>query len=319
MKFEDGTIDFDVEIIPYRTFVYLQFRMQADNEMEEFYLRTHKQGLPDAVQYNPVWNGDSFWQLWHGPGTDASPRFRYREWMHVKLVVQGQRAALFVDTATVPTLVMQLARPARAGYVALRAFNPDPTIPKGETVASFANVVVQPGRVDYAFGPDDTAPTPEPGSILRWQVSPAFKADTLAVTTLSAAMLANRAAWPVYPVERSGVLALGRHMARPRPDGGAVARLVIRSSGARLQRLYLGFSDIVTVFVNGTPVFSGDAHYSDDRPRREGLISRTQSTVWLPLKDGENEILLAIVDGFGGWGLSGRLDPADGGVYAPPR
>ena len=132
-------------------------------------------------------------------------------------------------------------------------------------------------------------------------------------------MLENRERWPSYPVEASGVVAIGRHQARPRPSGGAVARLVLQSDGERTQRLYLGYSDLVTVFVNGQPIFAGDAHYSFDNPRQEGLITRSQATVWLPLRNGTNEVLLAVVDGFGGWGLSGRLDPADGARLVPPN
>jgi hypothetical protein len=140
----------------------------------------------------------------------------------------------------------------------------------------------------------------------------------MAVKALTPEMLAGREGWPSYPVERSGVVAIGRHLARPRPAGGAVARLVVRSAGPRLQRLELGYSDYVTVFVNGVPIFAGDAHYSYNQPRQDGLIGRWQSTIWLPLRNGENEVLLAVVDGFGGWALTGRLDPADGGVLVPP-
>lgn len=317
VQLENGTIEFDVELIPWRTFVYVQFRIEADGELEEIYFRPHKSGLPDAVQYNPVWRGDSYWQLWHGPGADAAPRFPFRRWMHVRLVLEGQRAALFLDGATTPILIAHLARPARAGYIGLRGFNADPGKPDTETTATFANVVVQPGRVTHAFGPPEPAPAFDAGSILRWQISPAFRHDTMALMTLPPELLAGRASWPSYPVERSGVVAIGRYLTRPRPAGGAIARLVIRSAGTRLQRLQLGYSDYVTVFVNGTPLFSGDAHYSFDRPRQEGLIGRWQSTIWLPLRDGENEVLLAVVDGFGGWALTGRLDPADGGVLVP--
>ena len=314
----DGTIEFDVELMSHRSFVYLQFRMESDTEFEEIYFRPHKTGLPDAVQYNPVWRGDSFWQLWHGPDAVASPRFRFGGWTHVRLELQGPRGALFLDGGAKPVLVMNLARPPRAGYIALRSFNPDPSLPAGEVAAHFANVVVRPNVVSYEFGAPAPAPVHDPGSILRWQVSPAFKGAKEPVTQLPANLLATKAQWPVYPVERSGVLAIGRFMDRPRPDGAAIARVVIRSSGTRLQRLYLGYSDYVTVFVNGAPIFAGDAHYSFDQPRQEGLITRSQSTLWLPLRDGENEILLAVVDGFGGWALTGRLDPSDGGMLVPP-
>jgi hypothetical protein len=313
VRLQDGTIEFDVELVPFRTFVYLQFRMEKDNELEEIYLRTHKQGLPDAVQYNPVWNGDSFWQLWHGRDATGSPRFRFREWTHVRLVIQGTRAALFLDSATAPAMVATLARPPRDGYLALRVFTPDVESLGRETAASFANLVVRPGRVDYAFA-QQAEPGFPAGTITRWQISPAFKGDTIAITVLTPAMLEKREQWPSYPVERTGIVAIGRHMPRPRPAGAAIARLLLRSRGERLQRLYLGYSDYATVWVNGRPIFSGDAHYSFDQPRQEGLIAQSQSTLWLPLRDGENEVLIAVVDGFGGWGLTGRLEPADGAL-----
>jgi hypothetical protein len=211
-------------------------------------------------------------------------------------------------------MVMNLARAPRAGYMALRAFNPDATLPPGEVAARFANVVVRPDMVEHDFGPMPADVVHEPGSITRWQISPAFKGGREPVMQLPSDLLATKTQWPSYPVESSGVVAIGRHMDRPRPDGAAIARLVIRSSGQRLQRLYLGYSDYVTVFVNGAPIFAGDAHYSFDQPRQVGLICRWQSTIWLPLRDGENEILLAVVDSFGGWALTGRLDPADGGT-----
>jgi hypothetical protein len=268
------------------------------------------------VQYNPVWRGDSYWQLWHGP--DASPpQFRFGGWTHVRLVLQGNRGALFVDDAARPVMIINLARAPRPGYIALRAFTPDTTLLRGEAAARYANVVVRPGVVTHDFGPPTPAVAAEPGSILRWQVSPAFKGGREPVTELPKDLLSTRTQWPSYPVETSGVLAIGRHMDRPRPDGAAIARLVIRSSGARLQRLRLGYSDYVTVFVNGTPVFAGDAHYSFDQPRQEGLIGRWQSMIWLPLRDGENEVLLAVVDG---WrlGVDGLLEPADSGTLVPP-
>lgn len=316
---DDGTIDFDVELAPARSFVYLQFRMESDTEFEEVYLRPHKSELPDAVQYNPVWRGDSFWQLWHGPGATAAPRFAFGRWMHVQLVLQGARAALFLDRDTVPTLVMPLARTPRAGYIALRAFTPEVRELRGARAASYANVVVRRGHVPYNFRAASAVTAHEPGSVLRWQVSPAFAAGRAPFTELPPALLAGRTSWPSYPVEPTGVLVIGRHMDRPRPDGGAIARLVIQSRGERLQRLHLGYSDYAAVFVNGRPVFAGDAHYSFDAPRQEGLITRAQSTLWLPLRDGENEVLISVVDGFGGWGLTGRLEPADGGVLVASR
>ena len=57
---------------------------------------------------------------------------------------------------------------------------------------------------------------------------------------------------------------------------------------------------------------SGDQRYSFDNPRQEGVIGFHQATVYLPLRAGENELILAISDGFGGWGVMGRLEDAAG-------
>ena len=54
VRLQDGTIEFDVLLSRRRSFVYLNFRMVDDGNHEEFYLRPHKSGLPDAIQYAPV-------------------------------------------------------------------------------------------------------------------------------------------------------------------------------------------------------------------------------------------------------------------------
>ena len=60
-------------------------------------------------------------------------------------------------------------------------------------------------------------------------------------------------------------------------------------------------------FVNGTPLFRGEASYSFDRPRREGLIGFDQARLYLPLKADDNELAVIVTDSFGGWGLMGRF------------
>jgi len=318
VSFVDGTIEFDMEVTRNRSFVYLWFRMQDVGEHEEIYFRPHKSSLPDAIQYTPVWRGDSNWQLYHGKGATAAVPLVAGEWMHVRLVVSGRRAALFLDDQKSPSLVMALSREPRPGHIGLRAFTPEGGAPAGQTVAAFANVVLRPGVVPYDFGPEPAPRAPEPGLITRWQVSPPFVPPAGPVTRLPDSLLAAKASWPSFPVEPNGVLVIGRHLARPAARSAAIARLMLRSDAERSQRLYLGYSDQVTVYLNGRPLFGGDARYSFDEPRQEGLIGRSQATIWLPLEQGDNEVLLAVADGFGGWGLIGLLDPLDGAQLVPP-
>jgi hypothetical protein len=86
----------------------------------------------------------------------------------------------------------------------------------------------------------------------------------------------------------------------------------VRAETAGVRRLDLGFSDQATVFLNGRPLFHGDAHYSFDNPRQEGVIHYGQSTLFLPLSAGDNELAVLVADEFGGWGLMARFPDRSG-------
>jgi hypothetical protein len=316
--FRDGTIEFDLAMSGHRSFVYFRFRVEGEEDGEELYFRPHKSSLPDAVQYTPAWHGESNWQLYHGATGTAAATFRREGWMHVRVVLRGRRMAVFLDRAEHPVLLVSLGRAPVAGPIAFSTFTPvASSAPPGELVAAVANVVLRHDVVAYEFPPDGTPSAPA-GLVQRWQLSPPVPADTVPLGRLPQALPAGRERWPAFEVEPTGVLVIGRHLRRPSEAAVAVARLVVRADRPGLQRLDLGFSDWVTVFLAGRPVFAGDAHYSFDRPRQEGLIGLTQATIWLPLAPGDNEVLFAVTDEFGGWGLTARLDPAGGARVVAP-
>ena len=316
--FRDGTIEFDLAVSGHRSFVYLRFRLDSLGDGEELYFRPHKSSLPDAVQYTPSWNGDSNWQLYHGAWGTAAVTLRRDAWIHVRVVVEDRRMALFLDRADAPALLVPLGRDPASGAISFATFTPAAsTAPPGEPVAAVANVVVRRGVVSYRFPPETPPPMPD-GLVSRWQLSPPWAADSGPVERLGDTLVSGAATWRSYAVEPTGVLVIGRHLRRPAADAAAAARLVVRAERAGLQRLDLGFSDYVTVFLGRRPIFAGDAHYSFDRPRQEGLIGLSQATLWLPLARGDNELFFAVSDGFGGWGLTARLDPAGGSRVVTP-
>ena len=334
VRLQDGTVDFDVQVTRRRSFVYLMFRMAGDREYEDFYLRPHKSSLPDAIQYAPVYQGASAWQLYHGPGATAAVTFEPGAWTHVRLVLAGARAAVFVGDLGRPALVIpRLAREAAFGYLALRAFTP-PGSGSGP-VARFANVSIQPGAAPFDFSPgkrdgapDQAAPsTPAtglvtPGSVRAWSVSRAFAVPKdVATPALPAPDVLGE--WKRVEAEPNGLVELHRYVKLPAPDSrevAAVARVRVRAEAAGMRRLDLGFSDVATVFLNGRPLFRADAHYSYDNPRQEGLIHFGQATVFLPLEKGDNELAVLVSDAFGGWGLLGRFVDTTGlEITAPGR
>ncbi len=324
----DGTIDFDVRLTSRRSFVYLYFRAEGDGEREEFYLRPHKTGLPDALQYAPVWQGKSAWQLHHGPGGTAAVTFEPGAWTHVRAIVQGERAALFVNDMSAPALVVpKLSRAPRPGFIAVGGFLPADVPGKGP-IATFANVTLRPDVVEFDLaGAVTKADTPAPAAaeetiVREWALSHSFVPKDAAVPALPDH--AALGSFTRLPTEPTGLLELHRHVTIPKGSNvtAAVARITIDAPRAGTYTFDLGFSDIATVFLNGRPIFRGDGTYAFDRPRREGLIGFDQARLFLPLSAGENDLAVVVSDSFGGWGVMGRFVGGQGlkvGVPASAR
>ena len=108
--------------------------------------------------------------------------------------------------------------------------------------------------------------------------------------------------------EPSGVLNFARYRTMAGPRTLVVARTVIHADRAGMRRLSFGYSDDVTLFLNGRPLFSGRNGYQARYPSSLGLMT-LDDAVYLPLRAGDNELLLAVAEVFGGWGISARLEP----------
>jgi hypothetical protein len=82
-EMRDGVIDVDVATPAKRGFFGIQFRV-ADNgaNAEWVYLRQHKSGLPDAMQYTPVLNTGANWQIYNGPGFTGAVDIPKDVWFH---------------------------------------------------------------------------------------------------------------------------------------------------------------------------------------------------------------------------------------------
>jgi hypothetical protein len=73
-----------------------------------------------------------------------------------------------------------------------------------------------------------------------------------------------------------------------------------------------GYSDEVTVFLNSKPVFTGKSAFRFRDPGFLGIMDVENDAVYLDLKKGRNEIVLALADYFGGWGFICRVDDTRG-------
>lgn len=310
LTFSDGTVEFDMKVTSRRTFVGVKLRTTDGGTYEDIYVRPHKSGLPDAIQYDPTYRKSSGWQLYHGPGATAFAWYEPGRWEHVRVEVKGRQAAVFLGDDKDPALVVPHLRAGPlTGGLGFWALQPGATEDDPWT-ASLANIVVHPGVTSYAFAP----PAPEepaPGSIRRWQVSESREGEAADLDALPGGL--SGGPWKVADAEASGLVNLDRELVRPDARSAlAFARLRIRAARTRTVRLDLGYSDNATVFLDGRPVFTGRFSYSYNFPRRDGLITPDQATVHLALTPGDHEVVVAVSDVFGGWGLMGRILDRDG-------
>ena len=316
----DGTVEFDLWSTGERAFAYIHFRMQTDGESEAIYFRLHKSRLPDAIQYDPFYQALGNWQLFHGPESTAAADLGAGRWIHVKLELLGEKAALFLDNAREPVLVVpKLARGSKGGYIALRSFLGANIKGEVEPPSSFANVVIRPGVAGYDFSKVGEAQAPPlPGLVTKFRLSPAFVPPDGPVRTLEGPRGAPDA-WPLATVLPSGLTVIGSQVEVPAKvrRWSTIASFRVRAEEASVKRLRLGFSDEVSVFLNGRILFSGDQRYVFNFPRQEGVIHLDQASVYLPLNKGENEVRLVVSEVFGGWGLMAQFEDPAGLVVEP--
>ena len=105
VRFENGVIEVDVALTGARGYPGINLRVQSPTDYEHFYIRPHRMGLyPDALQYTPVFNGISGWQLYNGDGFTAAVEIPENEWVRLRLEVSRSQARLFIGDAEDPAL-----------------------------------------------------------------------------------------------------------------------------------------------------------------------------------------------------------------------
>ena len=304
-KFTNGVIEFDIALPRERGFMGAVWRMQDFGNYEEFYMRPHQSGNPDANQYSPVFNGLSGWQLYYGEGYGAPVSYDFDQWTHVKIVVNGSRAEVYVKDMETPALVVrELKRETREGRVGLSAggnFAP----------ALFSNFNVTAVDAPPLKGKPSEAPATPPGTVKSWMVSDAFDRKSLEGKYQLTPADGEKLKWRKLGVEPNGTANLARLQGVAEGRDTVFARLVIGSDREQVKRVRFGFSDEVKVYFNGRLLFGGSDVYTSRDYRFLGTIG-LYDELYLPLRRGENELWLAVTENFGGWGVTARFENMEG-------
>jgi hypothetical protein len=313
-EMRDGVIDVDVATPARRGFFGLQFRIINDGANAEWvYLRQHKSGLPDAMQYTPVLNTGANWQIYNGAGFTGAVDIPKDVWFHLRLQVAGAQAKLYIKDMDKPALVMDdLKSGVQKGQVALYVLT-------GATY--FSNFEVRP-TPDAPW--ERHLPPMPPGTLTKWSISPSYDALARNLERPLSRAESDAINWQNVEAEPPGFVVLYRYREAPHPQVSFAAdfskrldpqpgmkvlyaRTTIDSERGQVKKLYIGYSDDVSVFLNGQILFRGRSAQNFRDPGFLGIMNPENDAVYLPLKKGSNDLMLAVSELGGGWGFICRL------------
>ncbi len=304
VELTDGVIELELAVAAQRAFHGVVWRVQDEENYESFFVRPHQVGNPDSIQYTPVSNGISSWQLYHGSGFWSATSFPVDGWFRIRVAFAGHRAEVDVGETNEPTLaIAELKRAVAPGRVGVMIGGP------GVHLARFAYDEAAP--VAFRGGVASSTAPRLPGVVPEWLISSPFAEHALDWRLpLDRQSLAVKT-WTALASEPSGLTDLSRVNGIRDGRNTVFARTLIRSEREQTTPLELGFSDRAVLFLNGTALYRGDDSYRSRDYRFLGS-NGWYDTVYLPLRAGDNDLVVAVSEDLGGWGLQARFPDASG-------
>ena len=296
LDFENGSIEVDVYATKKRSFAGITFRKQKDN-MDEVYMRMHKSSQVDAVQYTPIFNNESNWQLYRE--YQAKVTFADQGWNTLRIEVHFNRADVFVNEEKVLS-IDDLRTGHQKGQIGLFAL----------FSSRFSNFRVthkdleeEPTFMDYV--------ELDPAVIRSWDISPARRYNEGMVRFTSF----EKKKYTTVETEDSGLLPISKYVRKSSSgnfeqnvDEYIVAKTSVEVAEEMTRRFSFDYSDKIIVYLNGKEVFKGNNAFRTKGLQYAGHLNINTNTLYLPLEKGVNTIHCVIIDKANGWGLMGKLD-----------
>lgn len=306
INLSDMVIEYEYAATHPSGFIGVRFRDNLETgHREQFYTRPHQSGQPDATQYMGVSNGLGTWQLHAGPNEAVAVDLPAQEWIKVRIVAIDDRADIFVGDMSTPLIhVPDLRSESGSGIFSIYASDRRGI---NDTGAYISNVIVRAATADDEIigSPAETDPLPE-GLIRSFDVSAPITEDSIQSAYNLSDLAEMPDQWTRLDVESDGVANLARTTAIADDKNTVLVRIPIDAEAGETRMLKFGYSDRVRIFVNGKLVFFGNAQWRSRDHRFLGTIS-LEDSVALHLEAGENEVIAAVSESFGGWGFKASM------------
>lgn len=302
-EFLNGTIEFDIFHRGERGFPGIYFR-SVGNNAEQFYIRPHQSGNPDANQATGQFEGITPWQLMFGPKYSFPYVYQTDDWTHVKLVVNGDQAQVYLDNSSQPHLSWKLFHETRPGGITINGGN--------LTGMYIADVKIDPDRTALVdFNPITREPLDN--LVPSWELSDMFEEKELNDPDKLDQLIANRQWDQTVQVEEGTAANISRKvfLFDGTNNNTVFARTTIRSDRDQTKLFEFGYSDRTVAVLNGQPIYKGTNRFRSRDYRYLGTIGLFDA-IYLDLKKGDNTLMFAVSEDFGGWLITGRFANQEG-------
>lgn len=269
-------------------FVGLAFGARDAQNYELVYISPASADSPGDIQYDPIMNGSSTWQIYHGPRFQAEAPFPAGEWTRLALDVHPNQVSIFVGDSASPQLVItSLQHGYQSGRIGVWGYLPS-------YIRNLQLVEIPPIEMDADESVIVSNLKDDVTSITNWTVSQPY---------LESEQPQDEQDWINVQVEENGTLNLNRLF----PSGRglcvqAKTEFVVDEEIESL--LSFGFSDRVCLRVNEIEVYKGVWKW--DPPSSDGRIRANFASLPVRWKKGLNSIRAEIISDevMFGWGLN---------------
>ncbi|WP_394747007.1 family 16 glycoside hydrolase [Spongiimicrobium salis] len=296
-SFLNGTLQVDILANSSRSFAGIFFRSQQETS-EEVYLRMHKSKQPDAVQYTPLYHGESNWQLYREHQVKVP--FKEKGWNTLKITILNNAAKVYVNDDFVME-VAHLKTGNNVGSVGLWALFGN----------RFSNFSYTEG---FDFTPKFKYPQQVDSNIIsQWEISEPHSYHEKAYEKDFTKEVYQKAS-----TEVSGLLPIGKYVEKPsranfdkNKEDYVVLQLNIRSDKNQLKKFFFDYSDKAIIFLNKTELFRGNNAFRSKGIQHKGHTDIEANTLTLTLKKGINVLHVMVIEKANGWGFLGKFENRD--------
>ncbi|QGQ98225.1 hypothetical protein EHS13_26730 [Paenibacillus psychroresistens] len=285
VSFESFRLEVEIATPHSFAFIGIVFGATDINNYELVYVSPGSDSTAGEIQYDPIMNGSSTWQIYHGPKYQAPAPFFPGEWTKLALVVHSNSVAIYVGDTDVPQLIIPNLQSGSLGKIGVWGYLPS-------YLRNFSVEQIQPSI--FSSSPTDLKQLAEEGFITEWEISQPYLKNGQSVPKDN---------WSYAAVEENGTLNLNRPFTSTK-DSAVQVQCKFTLAEEKETWLTWGFSDRLKLWVNDIEIYQGEWKW--DPPHSDGRIRFDFASTAVCWNAGLNTIQAEVArdEVAFGWGLS---------------